>query len=480
MRVLMAASEAAPLVKTGGLGDVLGALPRVLAAHGVDVALVLPAYRAIDRAKFPLRPAGWSVSVPVSSRTVTAEVLTTDLPGGVPVYLPRADPYFDRDGLYGPDGDGFPDNAERFAFFARAVLAIAEHLGAPDVLHCHDWQVAPAPAFVRADAARYRSLASTKTLLTIHNLAYQGRFWKHDWHLLNLDWRYFNFLQFEFYDDINYLKAGIVFADALTTVSRGYAREIQTPEYGWGLDGVLRGRRDALTGILNGVDYNEWNPEHDPHLAAHYTAADFTGKARCKAALQRAFGLPANGKTPLLGIVSRLAAQKGFDLLAAALPQLLAERDVQLVVLGIGDAKYQQQLAGLATQFTPRVGVAFKFDDALAHQIEAGADVFLMPSRYEPCGLNQIYSLKYGTIPVVHATGGLDDTISNFDGRAGNGFKFHEYTAAALLDCITRALAYYRQPATWRQLRRNAMAADFSWERSAEQYLELYRRLVSP
>ncbi|HVN88167.1 MAG TPA: glycogen synthase GlgA [Candidatus Binatia bacterium] len=478
MRVLMAASEAAPLVKTGGLGDVLGALPPVLAAHGVDVALVLPAYRDIDRTRFPLRPSGFSIRVPVSSRMIEAEVLTTELPGGVPVFLPRVDAYFDRDGLYGTSQGGFVDNAERFAFFARAVLAIAERVGAPDVLHCHDWQTALAPAFLRADAIRYPLLTRSTSLLTIHNVAYQGVFWKDDWHLLNLDWRYFTADQIEFHDQINYLKAGIVFADAVTTVSRKYAEEIQTPEFGWGLEGVLRGRHDALVGILNGVDYAEWNAAADPHIEAHYTRDNFMGKARCKAALQRAFGLPETGKTPLFGIVSRLADQKGFDLLAVALPELLATRDVQLVVLGTGEPKYHAQLDELARRFAGRMGVALRFDNPLAHQIEAGADLFLMPSRYEPCGLNQIYSLKYATIPVVHATGGLDDTITPFDGRTGTGFKFTDYTPSALLDCIDTALAYYRQPAKWRQLRRNAMAADFSWDRSAEQYVDLYRRLV--
>ncbi len=478
MRVLMAASEAVPLAKTGGLADVIGALPAVLTTLGVEVSVVLPAYRAIDRDKFLLRPTGWSVRVPISSRTIEAAVLTTELPSGVRIYLPRADAYFDRDGLYGTPAGDFSDNAERFAFFARAVLAIAERLEPPQILHCHDWQTALVPAFLRADAARYPSLADVKTVLTIHNLAYQGVFWSEDWHLLNLDRRYFNAEQIEFYNQINYLKGGIVFADAVTTVSRTYAEEIQTPAFGYRLDGVLRARRAVLTGILNGVDYDEWNPTTDPHLAARYSAASFAGKARCKADLQGAFGLPVDSKVPLFGIVSRLADQKGFDLLVAALPQLLAQ-PVQLVVLGTGDSRYQALLTELADRFADRVAVRFTFDDTLAHKIEAGADLFLMPSRYEPCGLNQIYSLRYGTIPIAHATGGLEDTITQFDGEQGNGFKFREYTAAALLDCIDSALAYYRRPAKWRLVRRNAMAADFSWQRSAQQYVQLYERLIA-
>ncbi|MBI4518863.1 MAG: glycogen synthase GlgA [Deltaproteobacteria bacterium] len=479
MKVLMAASEAVPLAKTGGLADVAGALPGVLQAAGADVTVVLPAYRAINRERFGLQPAGWSITVPVGNREVSVEILTTKLAGAVPVYLPCADAYFDRDGLYGTAAGDFLDNAERFAFFARAVLAIAAHLGAPAVLHCHDWQTALAPAFLRADAARYPTLAATKTVLTIHNLAYQGLFWNADWHLLILDRRYYNPEQLEFYGKINYLKAGMVFADALTTVSRKYAEEIQTEEFGHGLAGVLRARRRALTGILNGVDYREWSPEHDPHIAARYSANDLAGKAACKADLQRLFGLPVEPKRPLLGIVSRLAAQKGFDLLAEALPVLL-RRKLQLVVLGSGDAQYQDLLAALGRRFAKQVGVRIAFDNTIAHQIEAGADMFLMPSRYEPCGLNQIYSLRYGTIPVVRATGGLDDTISEFEPAAGTGtgFKFSDYSVPALLDCLGRALSCYRRPAQWRILMQNAMAADFSWARSAQQYLQLYRGLL--
>ncbi len=480
MKVLLAASEAGPLAKTGGLADVIGTLPRVLKSLGVEVAVVLPAYRAIDRSRFRLEPAGWSVTVPVSDRSVTAAVLTAELAGGVPVYLPSVAAYFDRDGLYGSAEGDFLDNAERFAFFARAVLAVAERVGPPDILHCHDWQTALAPAFLRADAGRYPRLRHVKTLLTIHNLAYQGLFWSADWPLLNLDRRYFNPAELEFYGKINYLKGGIVFADAVTTVSRKYAEEIQSPEFGCGLEGVLRGRRGALHGIRNGADYEEWSPENDPRLAVRYSAGDLAGKAACKADLQRLFDLPLAPKQPLLGIVSRLTDQKGFDLLAEALPALL-RRKVQLVVLGSGDAGYQDLLVRLGQRFPRQMGVRIAFDNTLAHKIEAGSDLFLMPSRFEPCGLNQIYSLRYGTIPVVRAIGGLDDTITEFDPATGTGtgFKFSDYTPAALLDGVGRALACYRRPKAWRTLMRNAMAADFSWQRSAEQYLELYRQLTA-
>jgi starch synthase len=475
----MAAAEAVPLAKTGGLADVIGALPRVLRAAGADVIVVLPAYRAIDRGKFPLQSTGWSITVPISNRQVTAAVLTTELPGGVRVYLPEAQAYFDRDGLYGTADGDFLDNAERFAFFARAILAIAERAGAPDVLHCHDWQTALAPAFLRFDGARYPALSRVKTILTIHNLGYQGLFWRADWHLLNLDWSHFKPQEIESYGKINYLKAGLVCADALTTVSRKYAEEIQTAELGYGLEGVLQARRGSLTGILNGVDYDEWSPSTDPHIVAPYTPGHLEGKAECKSDLQGSFGLPAQPKQPVIGMVSRLADQKGLDLVAEALPTLL-RRKVQLVVLGTGEAKYERLLTDLGQKFRARVGVRIAFDNTTAHKIEAGADVFLMPSRYEPCGLNQIYSLKYGTIPVVRATGGLDDTIVEFDATSGTGtgFKFADYTATALLDCVGRALACYGRPAKWRQLMRNAMACDFSWEHSAQQYLNLYRNLL--
>jgi starch synthase len=478
MRVVMAASEAVPYAKTGGLADVVGALPQALQRLGIEVSVVIPAYGSISAQRFAVQPTGWTLHVPVSDRTVAAGILESVTPAGVRVYLIQADPYFARAGLYGtPDGD-FPDNAERFAFFSRAILALLSRLGAPDVLHCHDWQTALAPVFLRTDGGRYAALDGTRTVLTVHNLGYQGLFWHLDWHLLNIDGRYFTPDYLEFFGKINYLKGGIVCADAITTVSPTYAREIQTPEFGHGLDGVLVARRHALTGILNGVDYGEWSPESDDHIAAHYSADDPGGKAACKADLQKTVGLPVEAKVPVIGIVSRLADQKGFDLLAAIAPQLLRRR-VQVVVLGSGDARYQDLFQDLARRFKKRMSVAIAFNNGLAHKIEAGSDMFLMPSRYEPCGLNQIYSLRYGTIPIVRATGGLADTITDFDAAsgAGNGFTFVDYTPAALLACIERALKAYRARTAWPGLMRNAMREDFSWDRSAEAYADLYGRL---
>jgi starch synthase len=478
MRVLMAASEVVPYAKTGGLGDVLGALPSALQRLGIEVSIVMPAYRSIDAERFGLLSTGWTLDVPISQQTVHAGVLRSPLDGGVSVYFIDAPQYFARQFLYGTTDGPYLDNAERFAFFSRAVLALTEHVGAPDILHCHDWQAALAPAFLRADAAHYPTLAPVRTVMTIHNLGYQGLFWHFDWHLLNLDWSYFTPSFLEFYGKINYLKGGIVFADAVTTVSPTYAREIQTAAFGDGLDGVLVARRHALSGILNGVDYGEWSPEHDTRIAAPYTVDDRSGKAACKADLQATMQLPVDPRVPVIGMVSRLADQKGLDLIAAIAPQLLRKR-VQLVVLGSGEARYETLVQQLAHKYPERVAVRVAFDDALAHKIEAGSDLFLMPSRYEPCGLNQIYSLRYGTIPIVRATGGLEDTIIHFDPRsgAGTGFKFADYAPAALLACIEEALQTYRRPKAWAALIGNAMRADFSWERSAEAYAQLYRQV---
>jgi starch synthase len=340
----------------------------------------------------------------------------------------------------------------------------------------HEWQAALAAAFLRLNPDLYPELGGVRTALTIHNLAYQGRFPSWDWHLLNLEARYFTSEFLEFYGQINFLKAGILFADAITTVSPRYAREIQTPELGEGLDGVLRTRHARLRGILNGIDDHEWNPATDPLLPAHYDARDLAGKARCKAALQEELRLDRRAGLPLFGLVSRLAEQKGIDLVLDALPRFLERADGQLAVLGTGDEHYERSLRDLARRFPGRVGVTIGFDEALAHRIEAGADAFLMPSRFEPCGLNQLYSLRYGTVPVVHATGGLDDTVDEFDAatRAGTGFKFAPNTADALLAAMDRAVAVRRRPADWARLVANGMGQDFSWRRAAEAYRALY------
>ncbi len=479
MRVVMLSPEVYPYAKTGGLADVLAALPPALAAAGVEVTVCVPGYRSALRAAGTPAP-GPRLYAPIASRMEAAEIVR--VPGApVPTLLLRADRYFDRDGLYGEGGQDYPDNAERFAFFCRAALEwLRAEREPPDVLHVHEWQAALAPAFLRATAALYPELGRLRTVLTLHNLAFQGRFPADHWHVLNLDARYFVPEFLEFYGEINFLKAGMVFADALTTVSPRYAAEIQTPAFGEGLDGVLRARGAALRGILNGIDDAVWDPATDPHLPARYRAGDLAGKARCKRAVQAELGLAVRDDAPLLGVVSRLAEQKGFDLLAVALPRALEPWDAQLALLGSGVERYELWVRELAARFPGRVGARVGFDEGLAHRIEAGADVFLMPSRFEPCGLNQLYSLRYGTVPVVHATGGLEDSVVEFDPATGSGtgFKFTPYTPDAFLAALERALRTRRDPARWARLVANGMAQDFSWGRAAAEYRALYETLV--
>jgi len=479
MRVVMLSPEVYPYAKTGGLADVLAALPPALVAAGVEVTVCVPGYRSALRAAGTPAP-GPRLYAPIASRMEAAEIVR--LPGApVPTVLLRADRYFDRDGLYGEGGQDYPDNAERFAFFCRAALEwLRAEREPPDVLHVHEWQAALAPAFLRATAALYPELGRVRTVLTLHNLAFQGRFPADHWHVLNLDARYFVPEFLEFYGEINFLKAGMVFADALTTVSPRYAAEIQTPAFGEGLDGVLRARGAALRGILNGIDDAVWDPATDPHLPARYRAGDLAGKARCKRALQAELGLDVGDDAPLLGVVSRLAEQKGFDLLAVALPPALEAWDAELAVLGSGEERYERWVRELEGRFPGRVGARVGFDEGLAHRIEAGADVFLMPSRFEPCGLNQFYSLRYGTVPIVHATGGLDDSVAEFDPATGTGtgFKFTPYTPDAFLAALERALRTRRDPALWARLVANGMAQDFSWSRAAAEYRALYETLV--
>ncbi len=474
-RILMAASEMTPFAATGGLGDVLGALPPALAARGAHVHVVLPAYRtpAITAAAAPVR-----TTLMVPQRDGVREAgLATLKHGDLAVSFVVADDYFGRPGLYGDPAGDFGDNAERFAFFAHAVVALIARLDpAPDVVHCHDWQSALVPALLRI-AADPR-LARIPTAFTIHNLGYQGIFPPGVWPLLGVDSRWFTPTHLEFYGAVNFMKAGLIFADRLTTVSPRYAVEIQTPEHGYGLDGVLRERRSALRGILNGIDTVRWDPARDPLIPARFAVDDLAGKAECKATLQRDFGLPIRARVPLFGMVTRLAEQKGIDILAAALSDLLSE-DLQIVILGSGDQRYEQWLTDAARRDPTRLAVKLAFDETLSHRVEAGADAFLMPSRYEPCGLNQMYSLRYGTVPLVRATGGLDDTVDDVDENpeAGTGFKFAEYAPTALAATVRRALARWSDQPGWERIMRNGMRRDNSWQRAADAYLALYQEL---
>lgn len=482
MNVLFATAEAVPFAKTGGLGDVCGALPGQLAERGVNVTLVMPAFRQTKQCGQPIEHTGIEFEVPIAGTPVSGTLLKSHLPGtDVPVYLVDHPEYYDRPELYREGGADYNDNCERFVFFARAVLEVIERI-APEtqVVHCHDWTTGLVPVYLKALEGRNVEYDRIASLFTIHNLAYQGAFWHWDMELTGLGWKYFNWQQLEFYGKLNFMKGALVFADAVSTVSPTYAKEIQHAEHGCGLEGVLQDRSSDLFGVLNGCDYQVWNPETDPHIPMQYGIENFVaGKAACKRELQQELGLPDRPETPLISIVGRLADQKGFDLIAPLIPQLASRGAVQWAILGTGEPKYHELLQGLAQQFPEQMGVRLEFSNPLAHRLEAAGDLFLMPSRYEPCGLNQMYSLRYGTVPVVRATGGLADTITDATDHAlnagtANGFSFIEYNPDALAATIERALSLYRSPDAWRRLVRTGMEQDWSWRTSAEQYLSVY------
>lgn len=484
LSIVVVSPEVVPFAKTGGLADVAGALPRAWAALGARPSVFLPAYRKVRATTPGLKREAATVRVPILDRTVEAGILRGTLPDSkVPAFFIDAPEFFDREELYGtPKGD-YPDNASRFTFFARAVLEAVRALDLrPDVIHAHDWQAALVPVYLKTLYAQDPILATTRSALTIHNLGYQGLFWHWDMKITGLDWRWFHWKALEYFGKVNFLKGGIVFADLITTVSPTYAREILEEETGVGLGGVLRERAGDLRGILNGIDADGWDPARDPLLPEHYSARDLRGKAACKAHLQRAMGLAPRPDVPLFGMVSRLTDQKGWDLLAAVVPDL-AERDVQFAILGAGEEKYVSLLKALQARHPDRVGVQIGFDERRAHEIEAGADFFLMPSRYEPCGLNQMYSLRYGTLPVVRRTGGLADTVSDYSperlrASACDGFVFRPPDPSALREAIERALVVYRDPKALRRMRETAMARDFSWARSARAYLAAFQAAV--
>jgi starch synthase len=477
MKIVFAASECVPFAKTGGLADVVGALPPALAALGHDVTVYLPRYKQtkLADAKTVVR----SITVPFDDRYRFCSVVDGGTHSGVKFYFIDYPPYFERDALYGTPLGDYRDNAERFALYSRAVLEACKVLGVPDVFHCHDWQSALVPILLRSVYAEDPALRDVATVFTIHNMGYQGLFLPDTLALLMLPWDLFTIDKLEFYGKLNFLKGALVFSDFITTVSRKYSQEIQTAEYGFGLEGVLRGRAGTVAGILNGVDYNEWSPQNDKFIAAHYSPEDLGGKAKCKQDLLADFGVPnADLRLPVIGIVSRFAAQKGFDLISQVADRL-AREDMIVVALGAGDKEYEDLFRRLTKQFPQKLAVKVAYDNKIAHKIEAGADMFLMPSRYEPCGLNQIYSLKFGTVPVVRATGGLDDTIENWDPhtRKGTGFKFTEYSGEALLATLRAALQAFRDKENWQALMRNGMNKDFSWTASAREYVKIYDRV---
>jgi len=478
MHIAFAASECVPFSKTGGLADVVGALPRALAALGHQVSVYLPRYRQTKLAD--PQTVVRSITIPFDDKYRFCSVVAagTNTPAGVKFYFVDYPPYFDREALYGLPAGDYPDNAERFALFSRAVLEASKVLGVPHVFHCHDWQSALVPVMLRTLYAEDPAFREVATVFTIHNMGYQGLFPPDTLPLLMLPWDMLTISKMEFFGQVNFLKGALAYSDFVTTVSKKYSQEIQTTEYGFGLEGVLRDRSATVTGILNGVDYDQWSPQTDRFIAAKYSPQDLSGKLQCKHDLLHTFGVTrADSKVPVIGIVSRFAAQKGFDLISQIMDRL-AREEMIVVALGAGDKLFEDMFQRLNKQFPNKIAVKVAYDNAIAHKIEAGADMFLMPSRYEPCGLNQIYSLRYGTVPIVRATGGLDDTIEPWDARTGKGtgFKFSDYTGEALLATIKQALLSYRDASSWQTLMRNGMTRDFSWGASAREYGKIYDR----
>ena len=479
LHILMVTPEARPFAKTGGLADVCGALPRALARLGHTVTLVMPRYRGITVAE-----RGQPVSIPLGRQQYTVRFVEQQVSDGVRAMFVDAPDLYDRDGLYGDAQGDYRDNAFRFAVLCRAALEYVRRLDRPvSAIHAHDWQAGLVPVYARTVLAADPVVSRLPVILTIHNLAFQGLFDAPELPWIGLDASLFRPDLLEYWGRVSALKGGIVFSRTITTVSPTYAREILTPEYGFGFDGILASRRADLVGILNGIDTDAWNPARDPYLPAHFGADALDGKRLVKRALLEMAGLPATDaamERPTIGLVSRLTDQKGFDLIAEAMPELMA-LETSWVMLGSGDRRYEDFWTSLSHRLPDRVAARIGFDERFAHLIEGGADLFLMPSRYEPCGLNQMYSLRYGTIPIVFATGGLEDTVEDADvsPRRGTGFKFDQFTTDGLVDGVERALTAFQKPARWRQIQRRAMACDFSWDVSAREYVKVYREAAA-
>ncbi|WP_437185576.1 glycogen synthase GlgA [Planctomicrobium sp. SH668] len=484
MRILMASSEAVPYAKTGGLADVATGLSKALSDTGHDVTLVLPLYRRIIPESRRGEPVA-IVGVELHNSTIRATIRRTILPGtNVEVLLVDQPTFFDRKQLYTEGGSDYPDNAERFIFFSRAVVEISQTLVRPHIIHTNDWQTALIPAIIRHERRTEGKFTNTGTILTIHNMAFHGQFPAWQMELTGIPNADSNWQEMEFNNHLNLLKTGIVTTDIITTVSPTYAAEICRPEFGCGMDQLLRERQETLVGILNGVDTKEWNPEIDTNLAAQFSAETFlVGKPKCKAALQAEMKLDVRPNAMLFGMVSRLTDQKGLDLIAQKADELL-QADVQIAVLGTGDKGFENYLLSLQQRYPGKVAVKIGFNEGLAHRIEAGSDAYLMPSRFEPCGLNQQYSLIYGTIPIVHSVGGLADSVidatpEHVDQKIANGFKFYNYDSEAYIQAVWRAVGtytHYRDQ--WNQLVKNGMSRDLSWNQSANEYIKAYQRAI--
>ncbi len=480
MKILFPVSECVPYAKTGGLADVAAALPEALVRLGHEVHVVMPLYRQVKSSGVKLLSASQPLPITLGDRVISGRAFRARKTcKALTRHFISCDEFFDRPEMYhSPEGD-YPDNDQRFIFFCQAVLALGQNLGIKwDIVHCHDWHTGLIPVYLKTQSARKPAYARARSLMTNHNLAFQGLFPKSSFALTGLPGSFFAPEGLEFWGRWNFLKAGLVYSDWINSVSRTYAEEIQTPEAGCGLDGVLRNRCRVLSGILNGVDYSLWNPEEDPYLPVHFQAGRMGPKAEIKARLLTEQGLHPAATAPLIGIVGRLDNQKGFDILAEIIGKIM-NLNIQIILLGTGMKKYHDLFLRLKAKFPGKMALILRFDNALAHKIYAGSDLFLMPSRYEPCGLGQMISMRYGSIPVVRRTGGLADTVIDFNGYQGNGFTFGPYTGEALLGTLKHALGVFKDKPAWTRLMKNAMSADFSWERSAGEYQKLYQKIIS-
>jgi starch synthase len=476
MKIVFAASEMVPYAKTGGLADVIGSLTAALRHQGVEVSVFIPRYKSVDIKKWNLQLAVDDISIQVGATKEKGKIYSAPGPNGITVYFVDHPEFYSRDQFYGTSQGDYSDNDRRFIFFQRAVLEGLKALPLkPDVVHCHDWQTGLIPVYLKSLYAADSFFQKTKSIFTIHNLAYQGNFPPDSLPTTGLGWEHFRMERLEYYGKVSFLKGGLIDADAVTTVSERYSQEIQTKEFGCGMEGVLSKDRTHLSGIVNGIDYDEWNPEKDTDLPAQYSADTLQRKAVTKNFLQKENNLKIDPRAPLIGVVTRLVEQKGIDIMIPALGPLL-EQGAQLALLGTGEEKYHHILRDLAKKYKGRASVHILFDSKMAKHIYAGSDIMLVPSYYEPCGLAQMIALRFGTVPVVRLTGGLADTVSEYDPKTGqgNGFVFKEYTAEALIKATERAITLYQNEKKWQELMRNGMACDFSWDASAKKYVKLY------
>ncbi len=480
LNILLASPEVHPFAKTGGLGDVSGALPLALKQLGHDVRVMLPKYRSVKQSKRSIKPMGLTVAVPVGPETKSGELHEGRLNRRVPIYFIGQDDYFDREGFYGDAEGEFSDNAERFIFFDRAVLEACKVLNfQPDIIHCNDWQTGLVPCYLKTTFASDPFFENTRSVFSIHNLGYQGNFDERYLPLAHLPWNLFTPEGIEFYGSLSFMKAGLVYADRLTTVSKTYSKEILTPENGFHMDGVLRHHQSKLSGILNGADYGEWDPQTDSNIKTRYGPKSLKGKQECKKNLVRKLSLKLPEQTPLICMVTRLSPQKGIDLILESFPKLM-KLEAALVILGTGDAFYETFLKDQDHRYRSRFRYVSGFDEKLAHQIIAGSDILLMPSLYEPCGLTQMYALRYGTVPVVRRVGGLADTVKAFQSgkNRGTGFLLKPKETDEWVPLLQKALTLYSKKKVWRSLMLNGMKQDFSWDKVAKQYVRLYRRAL--